>query len=302
MSLVEKALKKLQDSGVRPVQREQSVALGSIVQSHSPLDPVAHPSRRSDKFVRIDRQALRTAGLMPPEQAERQLMGEYRQIKRPLLAAAFGKGRVPVPNGRAIMLASSLPGEGKTYTSINLALSMVLEKDITVVLADADLAKPHISHIFGVEGEPGLIEALQDHQIDIESLVIPTDVPGLSVLPAGRKVDTATELLASARMEQLVAHLANADPTRIILFDSPPLLLTSESRVLSHVVGQVALVVCANSTPRAAVTEALQFIGERDGLSLILNQSQTTTTASYYGYGEYGSAPLGGDGERRSGT
>lgn len=302
MSLVEKALKKLQDTGNRQVQREQSFALGAVVQNQLPPDPAAQISRRSDKFVRIDRQALRTAGLMPPEQVERQMMGEYRQIKRPLLAAAFGKGRAPVSNGRAIMLASSLPGEGKTYTSINLALSMALEKDVTVVLADADLAKPHISHIFGVEGEPGLVEALQDHQIYIESLVMPTDVPGLSVLPAGRKVDTVTELLASARMEQLVAQLANADATRIILFDSPPLLLTSESRVLSHVVGQVVLVVCADSTPRTAVTEALQFIGERDGLSLILNQSQTTTTASYYGYGEYGASPLRGDGERQSGA
>src|SRR5690606_20325175 len=103
-----------------------------------------------------------------------------------------------------IMMASALPGDGKTFTSINLALSMSRERDSSVVLVDADVAKPHISRIFGVDKEPGLLDALTDKSDDLESLILPTDVGGLSILPAGGHRDNAAELFASAAMRQLV--------------------------------------------------------------------------------------------------
>src|SRR6202008_1950034 len=119
------------------------------------------------------------------------------RIKRPIIANAFGKGVPAVPNGHIVMIASAIPGEGKTFTCINLALSMALEHDLEVLLVDADVPKPHISTVFGVAGEPGLLDALKDEALDVQSLVIATDVQGLSVLPIGRRVaDTATELLA----------------------------------------------------------------------------------------------------------
>lgn len=292
MSLVERALQKLQ-SGQGPAQAQRAtMVVGQVVQRepHAPAGVVA--PRHSDKLIRIDRDALRTAGLLPPEQQERRLAAEYRHIKRPLLAAALGRGQEPIPNGGLIMLASALPGEGKTFTSMNVALSMALERDITVLLVDADVAKPHISRVFGVDSEPGLIDALNDVSIDIESLVIPTDIKGLSLLPAGRATETATELLASERMQQIVSELGRNDARRIVLFDSPPLLLTNESRALADVVGQIVMVVRAGVTPRRAINDALEFLGEGKVVSLVLNQAEAAPVVGYYGYGygygEYG--------------
>jgi len=289
VSLVEKALKKLQDAkallpAASSTREPATVVVGALVNEDKTQSTASVP-RRSGRLVRIDQVALRKAGLLPPENQERRLAGEYRQIKRPLIAAALGKGREPLVNGRMIMVASALPGEGKTFTTMNLALSMALEKDTAVLLVDADVAKPHISTTFGVEKEPGLVDALADSSIDIESLVIPTDIKGLSLLPAGRTVETATELLASSRMEQLMAELARADTRRIILFDSPPLLLTNESRALANVVGQIALVVRAGVTARSSVSEALSFLDDNKSIGLILNQSEPTSTNAYYGYG-----------------
>ncbi len=299
MSLVEKALKKLQDaqstaaeSAARKMFAPAPMVVGSIVHAEPAvvIDP-AQPVRKSGKLVRISREGLRAAGLSPPPEHERRLANEYRKVKRPLIAAALGKGTEPVDNGRVIMMASALPGEGKTFSSINLAMSMATERDITVLLIDADVAKPHISRTFGIDGEPGLVDALQDPGMDIEAAVIPTDIKGLSVLPAGRGAENATELLASARMQAIVARLRDADPSRIVLFDSPPLLLTSESRVLTEVVGQVVIVVRAGSTERSAVLEAVNAVHESKPVSLVLNQSEATTSATYYGYGDYGITP-----------
>ena len=125
-------------------------------------------------------------------------------------------------------------------------------------------------------------------------ILLPTDVNGLCMLPAGRcSDDVATELLASARMEETAARLISRNPNRIVLFDSPPLLLTNESRVLTAVVGQVVLVVRAGATPQQAVTEAIGYIGEDKPIGLILNQSKASGPGNYYGYGEYGYGAYG---------
>lgn len=300
MSLVEKALKKLQATqgaaNASKTAAQQHVVVGSVVEAAVPILNKAYAPRPShNKMVRIDREALRRAGLLPAEAQERRLANEYRKIKRPLLAAALGRGVEKVPDGHLIMVASALPGEGKTFTCVNLAMSLAMEKDISVLLVDGDLAKPHISRTFGVDQEPGLLSALQDSTVDIESAVIPTDIEGLSLLPAGATVETATELLASDRMKEVVARLRDVDATRIVVFDSPPLLLTNESRVLTDVVGQVVIVVRAGVTERAAVMEAVACVNEARVVSLILNQDDSARTANYYGYG-YGYSEYGGSG------
>ena len=170
-----------------------------------------------------------------------------------------------------IMITSSLPDEGKTFVSINLALSMSLERDISVVLVDADVAKQHVSSLFGVDAEPGLLEAVKDENLDVESLILPTDVPKLSVLPAGKPSDTATELLASLRMESVIWRLGGLlDRKRVVIFDSPPVLLTSESRALAQHMGQIVLAVKAGNTPQHAVLDAINCLGESRNVVLAL--------------------------------
>jgi exopolysaccharide/PEP-CTERM locus tyrosine autokinase len=234
----------------------------------------------------IDQAALRAAHLLPPEEQERQLGEQYRQIKRPLIASATGRGAAVLPAGHLIMVASAIPGEGKTFSAINLAFSMSLEKDIRVLLADADLAKPHISKLLGVQSEPGLLDVLRDDSTGLESVILPTNVPGLSVLPCGKQGADATELLASDRMRAIVKSIGGHEHNRIVLFDSPPLLLTTEAQALAQVVGQVVLVVRAETTPQQAVHNAIERLGEHKHVVLLLNQSMVASSEGYYGYGK----------------
>jgi exopolysaccharide/PEP-CTERM locus tyrosine autokinase len=315
MSLVERALKKLQEQQravhVAPhrVGRVEVAVSATAVpaDSASTIDldapapeliapeklPVASstpskPARRPlpNKRIAVSVAALRTEGLLPPEHQERQIADQYRQVKRPLVTAALNRGEDAIPNAHLIMVSSAAPGDGKTFTSINLAMSMSMEKDIGVVLVDADVPKPHISRLFGVEREPGLLDALRDPAIDVETLILPTDIPNLSILPAGRWSETATELLSSRRMEALVRELGRHDEQRICLVDSPPLLLTNESRVLAQWVGQIVIVVRAGKTLQHDVQDALSHLPQGKAIGLVLNQSMATTPGYYYGYGD----------------
>ena len=248
------------------------------MEGDAPAD--AAPARQ----IAIDHQALRAAGLLPPENQDKALAQQYRRIKRPLIGHALGRGTARLDHGNLIMLASAMPGEGKTFMSLNLALSMTFEEDIRVLLVDADVAKPHISKLLGVENEPGLLDVLRDPKLDIESLILKTSIPGLSVLPAGKQSENATELLASARMQQLFSQMSERDPFRIVLFDSPPLLLTTESMALANVPGQIVVVVCAEKTPQKTILEALTQLGHDKPVSLVLNQSVRKAHSGYYSY------------------
>ena len=252
MSLVEKSIAKLRLAGAAPdFSGGRSEAVGTIeaVTAEIALLGLPEAAAEAKRFVKIDRKRLRGAGFVPDEDQERRFADQYRRIKRPILMQVQVLTAAHAPTARIVMMASALPGDGKTFTSINLALSIARERDVSVLVMDADVAKPHISRIFGIDQEPGLLDALADNALDIESLVLPTDVPGLSLLPASRQHEAATELLASARMEQVITRLMARDPRRILLLDSPPLLLSSESRALVQIAGQVVLVVRAGGTP-----------------------------------------------------
>jgi protein-tyrosine kinase len=296
MTLVERAIEKLRRNAAEQRQKPEVQAVGSlVVESREAIDapdaPLAAPARR----IAVDRDALRAAGYLPEASVDRRFADHYRQIKRPLIAAALARPEAVINSPRLIMMASALPGDGKTFTSINLALSMARERDVSVVLVDSDTPKPHVSRIFGVDNEPGLLDALIDGAADIESFVLPTDVGGLSILPAGKTHDGATELLASTRMAVVVTRLIARNPRRIVLFDSPPLLVSSESRALSSIAGQVVLVVRSGATPHQAVLEALDQLGADQQVALVLNQGRVSLTGGYYGYGDYGDAPRAKD-------
>jgi len=232
--------------------------------------------------VNMSAPSLRSVGLLAPEEEEYQLAQQFRQIKRPLIVKAVGRGGSRVPNGHIIMVTSALEGEGKTFTAVNLAMSMSLEKDVHVLLVDADVARPQLSSLLGLSDAPGLIDVLLDSHLDVERVILRTNIPNLSVLPAGRHSEEATELLASVRMEEVVRAIAQHDERRLALFDSPPLLLTTESPAIAQVTGQVLMVVRAGVTPRPAVLSALSHLGAHPAVSLLLNQCSTATPATYY--------------------
>jgi protein-tyrosine kinase len=299
MSVIENALKKLQASRAAAAAREAEPAAAA---------PTAAPLRRRHatpqtdettptRTVGIDLEALRTTGLLPPLHQEREIAQQFRQIKRPLINAALGRGAARVPQGNLIVVTSALPGEGKTFTSLNLALSMALEEDLTVLLVDGDPVNPRLTQLFGLEHELGLLDVLADPEASLTSAVVATDVPGLAFLPSGRPTANATELLSSARMREVAAHLG-ADAPRLVVFDSAPLLVTTESQALAQLAGQILMVVKADDTQQHLVLEALEKLDEGKPVAVMLNQTTRNLHAGYY-Y-PYGSS--GGPREKSSGA
>ena len=218
-----------------------------------------------------------------------ELFDEYRRIKRPLLSNAFGKSASLVDHGNLILVTSSIAGEGKTTTSVNLALSIAQERDHTVLLVDCDVNKQGVSKMLGVSSMPGLIDVLENDYFTVGDALLRTDVPELSVLAAGKRHDYVTELLASQRMSNLVEEMSSRYDDRVIIFDAPPLLPTPQTTVLASLVGQIVFVIEAGQTPQSAVEDALDMIRGDKPIGLVLNKSVGTFGRSSYYYGYYGS-------------
>jgi len=290
MSVIENTLKRLQGQrqGSNPAAAADAKGYGTVSAAgaarrrESPVE-VATPGQA----VAIDQNALRAAGMLPPVHQEHEIAQQYRRIKRPLINNALGRGVAQLASGNIIMITSAVPGEGKTFMSLNLALSMRLEEDITVLLVDGDVVNPRFTQILGLESRPGLLDLAKDPALSAETVILPTDLPGLSFLPAGRQEANATELVASARMQQVVSKLGSDHPARLVLFDSAPLLVTTESQALAHFAGQVVVVVHADQTPQHVVYDALETLPEDKPAFLVLNQITRHSHSGYY-Y-EYGS-------------
>ena len=265
--------------------RAENVALG--------LKPVGTSEKAETASarepVRIHLEAIRARGFVTPDGEQSQIGQEFRVIKRPLLANAFGRGVASVKNGKRVMVTSAFPGEGKSFCAINLAMSIAAERDFKVLLVDADVARPSILRELGMpESQAGLMDLLVDNNQELSQLVVPTNVEKLSILPAGRRHRQATEFLASASMSRLLEQISARYPDRIIIFDSPPLLVTTESRVLATYMGQVVVVVEAGRTPRESVNEALSTIESNEVVGLVLNKAQSVRAGSEYRYSGYG--------------
>jgi exopolysaccharide/PEP-CTERM locus tyrosine autokinase len=285
MSLVEQAIARLknqQSATKRPIlggSAARSVASSTVNES---VDSASAANR-----LVVDVNDLRAGGYLPELGKDRQFADQYRRIKSPLIEKALS-GDTAGGEPRIIMVASAVPGDGKTFTSINLAFSMAQERDISVLLIDSDVAKHHITDIFGLRERKGLLDALTDQSLDAEALIVPTSSRGFSILPAGGRVEGTAELVSSNRMRQIVTRLCARNPRQILLLDSPPLLITNEGRALVKIAGQVVLVVRAGETPRHAVQAAIGMFDEKQAGGVILNQVTVGFTEGYYGYGAYG--------------
>ena len=234
----------------------------------------AASGRHSTRRIELDLARMRELGMVTAAGGRTNLLEEFRIIKRPLLKRAFAE-RGPKDNpGNLIMVTSSLPGEGKTYSAINLAMSIAMELDHTVLLVDADVARPSVLRTLGLPAQRGLMDILLDDKLDLADVMLRTNVDTLSILPAGTSTPRATELLASSTMTAMVHELAHRYPDRVIIFDSPPLMLTSESRVLASHMGQIIVVVEAQTTTQHAVKEALQQLEGMANVNLIYNKTR----------------------------
>lgn len=290
MSKIQDALKKLQkDAPPQPQKPPPTLRNGFMHGPERSSVPVARKKKVTIEGPKhhVDQQALVAAGLLAPLDHAIPVADEFRRIKRPLITNATQGLADGTDHMNVIMVASAMPKAGKTFCSVNLAVSLSLERELNVLLVDADVAKPHISREFGLGDAPGLIDLLVDDSRSLEETLVRTDLNDIQILPAGSGHPQATELLASDRMSEIVDELATRYPDRIILLDSPPLLITSEAQALASQVGQIALVVEAGSTQHHTLLQAVEVLDSDKAINVILNKSRHSSQSGYYG-GEYG--------------
>lgn len=252
-------------------------------------DTVPSIIKPDDNKVLIEERLRKMNMLVQGSDLGPQYADEYRRIKRPLLSNAFGKSSSLVEKGNLILVTSSIPGEGKTHTALNLALSIAHERDHTVLLVDCDVSRQGTSRALGVVDRPGLVDVIESDTFTVGDALLRTDIPELCLISAGKQHDFVTELLASKNMSDFVAEVGRRYDDRVIIFDGPPLLPTPQTQVLTGLVGQVVFVVEAGKTPQALVDAALDMIPEEQATGLVMNKSEgiSNRNGNYYGY--YGS-------------
>ena len=306
-TLIEQAAKRLEElkrAGVESAEAAPPVASAPMAQPSPEAMVLALEGRThgSPAFVRGERKQearvdradadirhidinfakLKARGFVTPDAGSSQIAEEFRVIKRPIIRNAVGRGAVK--HGNLVMVTSALPSEGKTFTSLNLALSIATEIDSTVLLVDGDVAHPSIPEIIGAPHGPGLLDLLTRDDLDFADALVKTNIEKLSLLPAGTRHRRSTELLASEQMASLLREIASRYRDRIIIFDSPPLLATTEARVLATNMGQIVMVVAADATSHHAVNQALATIEGCEIVLMVLNKASRTDVGTYYGY------------------
>ncbi len=281
-SIAEKAADKVGQIG-----RDSTAQIGHSVDNPGARPAPSMPLPPPTKVCELDFEWLGENGFLVPGSKNQQQAQEFRRIKRPLLLNLQPQvaAEYPLPTN-VIFVTSSVPGEGKTFVSLNLALSLSAELDRQVLLIDGDAAKGDLSKWLGINEEKGLVDHLRMGDGDLEEAVIGTNVERLSVMPSGMMSDNIDELFASTLMGTVVQNLAARSESRIILVDGPPLIATTEAAVLARRMGQVVMVVEANKTPQSLVEEAASQLVGSQLVSLLLNKATTTGSNNYgYGYG-----------------
>jgi receptor protein-tyrosine kinase len=280
MSIIEKALAKQQKKS--SYQSSEVDKLQSVVATETQVEQI------NDKpILELDKKGLEERGYLIDTGTRKSIKDEFRQIKRKLLNNAFGSAAKTLQRSNLIMVSSAKPNEGKTFVAINLALSIALEQDKTVLLIDADVLRPSIIRELGIEEEPGIIEYLLGKTEHVSDIIYNTDIGKLKLIPAGKPHHLSNELLASEKMAALANELANRYPDRIVIFDCPPLIGVTETLVLANLMGQAVIVVEESKSSIADIKSATEHLNEDLALGLVLNKAIRShkDLYGYYGYG-----------------
>jgi len=303
MSIVEKALQKAQVKTERPAAHDTVAPAapgpgpgpvehrppGRAPQPAAP-DVVAAPGARPARggTVTLDFVQLRQDGRLAPEALSHQTEEEFRRIKWPILNAIAHREGARSAENNIVLVTSAIPGEGKTFTALNLALSIARDRDLEVLLVDGDVAQPSLTASLGLTGRPGITNLLRDTSLQLDDLVYTTNIPRLEVVPAGARQDNAPELFASARMATVVAELCARASPGVVIVDSPPVLATNEAQVMTRYAGQVLMVVRADYTEQRVLAEALTLVDRGRPVSAVLNRVEPSLVSRYYSHYYYG--------------
>lgn len=295
MSTIEKALAKQKQTAQNKTNNvDPEISKASPLESpnHSSDDLASKVDQTLTKETKIDKETivlnndnLTERGFILNSNSAHHIQEEFRHIKRKLLNNAFGPAAKTLKHSNLIMVSSSNPNEGKTFISINLALSIALEQEKTVLLVDADVLRPSLHREFQFERKQGLLEYLLDEVHSLSDVIYNTNVTNLKLIPAGKPHHLTNELLASTKMATLAEELAQRYPDRIVIFDCPPILGVTETPVLSSLVGQAVVVVEESKTKLNDVKKAVSHLDEDIAVGFVMNK---TVKSKKDGYGYYG--------------
>lgn len=292
MSTIEKALAKQKEEA----QIKQDSATSSIdhIKPSAAVDATSTQNNTPKPFNPINNEkiilngdSLTERGFIYNSVSSHHIQEEFRHIKRKLLNNAFGSAAKTLKHSNLIMVSSSNPNEGKTFISINLALSIALEKNNTVLLIDADVLRPSLHRELEFENKKGLLEYLLAEVDSLSDVIYNTSIPNLKIIPAGKPHHLTNELLASTRMVQLADELAERYPDRLVIFDCPPILGVTETPVLSSLMGQAVVVVEESKTKLNDVKKAVSQLDEDIAVGFVMNKTVMSKKGGYgyYGYG-----------------
>ncbi|MDY6883040.1 MAG: XrtA-associated tyrosine autokinase [Pseudomonadota bacterium] len=282
----------LEDTQVSSQSEESEVSIEIPTSSNIPADKVVVDEKEFinkksplDEFT-INFERLDKNGHISLNGDRKQINEEYREIKRKLLVNAFGSLAKTLHNPNIIMVTSSRPSEGKTFTATNLAMSIASEQDKTVLLVDADVLKPNVLNTLGLERRKGLMEYLTGDVEDISDVLYPTNIDKLKIIPAGKSHHLSTELLASQKMHETVDEFANRYPDRIVIFDTPPLIGINESAILANFAGQAVVVVEEGKAKIGDIKMSVERLNPDMAIGFVVNKSvhNDTDGSGYYGY------------------
>lgn len=280
------AEQKLKQTPAETEARQSDV--GGNTLSTSSLGPQVHQYEAEPDRVEIDLVDLQKQGYVTPNHQRSLIAEEFRIVKRPLLQRAFRVSDKPSTHNHVVMVTSAKPDEGKTFTSINLAMSVASERDLFVLLIDADIRRAELGERLGVQGRKGLMDVLVEPDLNVSDVMVRTNIPNLSILPAGIPRENATELFASKSMTDLVDDIAARYSDRFIIFDTPPVLASSEPSVLALHVGQVVMVVHANLTSRKAIVQSLPLLSGCPNINCVINNLSLAGTDRFGYYSAHG--------------
>jgi len=290
MSLIEKAVDRLgnpaSQTAERRIPRQSPRVVTEAEAAHADLPGRGGPHEYGGEGIgaKLDFERLSRDGYLTPTSALDELVEQYRALKRPLLKKLLLSESAGKEAVNPVVVTSALAGEGKTFTAFNLAMSVAMERDLSVLLIDADLSQRSLSALLGLSGARGLSDVLAGGRANWTDAIVTTNVPKLSVMPAGGSHRFATELLTSGQMRRFIREVADRYLDRLVLVDAAPVLRTTQAAALCDLAAQIVFVVEEGKTSVQAIQEAIGLMGEDKAIGLVLNKSRRAWGGNYSPY------------------
>ncbi len=236
---------------------------------------------KQSSIVSIPTRKLRQKGMVTLDMKNRGIIEEFRHLKRNLLKNIT---KSDDPMGVGVVVSSAWPGEGKTFTALNLIMSLSMEKTKKILFVDADLEKGEATKFLDLQNHRGLTDYLEDSSLDANDVTLQTNIESLKIIPRGITATHSAEVFSTRRMEELVKEICQNGLYEMVVFDSPPVLVSSSANILSGMADQTLVVIQANETTGKSIREVEEKLVDSRSIGYVLNRASFSEKKqnSYY--------------------